>query len=31
VLHIMGSGKIERAVLTPNARGLDDGTLVYPA
>jgi uncharacterized protein (DUF488 family) len=31
VLHIMGPGKIEPAVLTPNARRLAGGALVYPA
>ncbi len=31
VLHIMGSRKIDRAVLTPNARRLAKCTLVYPA
>ena len=31
VLHIMGSRKVDRAVLTPNARRLANGTLVYPA
>ena len=31
VLHIMGSRKVEPAVLTPNARRLANGTLVYPA
>jgi len=31
VLHIMGSRKVDRAVLTPNARRLANGTLIYPA
>ena len=30
VAHIMGSGKIDAATLTPGARPLDDGTIVYP-
>jgi uncharacterized protein (DUF488 family) len=31
VQHIMGPGKIEAATLTPGARPLADGTIVYPA
>ena len=31
VMHIMGSGKIDPAKLTPGANVLTDGTLVYPA
>jgi uncharacterized protein (DUF488 family) len=31
VLHIMGPRKAEPGALTPNARRLTDGTLVYPA
>jgi uncharacterized protein (DUF488 family) len=31
VLHIMGPGKIEPAVLTPGACPLPDGTILYPA
>jgi len=31
VLHIMGPHKVEPASLTPNARRLSDGTLIYPA
>lgn len=31
VMHILGPKKIEPARLTPAARILDDGTLVYPA
>lgn len=31
VLHIMGPRKAEPAALTPNARRLTDGTLIYPA
>ena len=31
VVHIMGPGKIEPATLTPGARRLPDGTLVYAA
>ena len=31
VRHIMGPHKIEPATLTPNARSLANGTLVYPA
>jgi uncharacterized protein (DUF488 family) len=31
VVHIMAPGKTEPATLTPNARLLDDGTLVYRA
>ena len=30
VLHIMGPRKAEPAALTPNARRLTDGTLIYP-
>ena len=30
VAHIMGSGKSAPAVLTPGARAMADGTLVYP-
>jgi uncharacterized protein (DUF488 family) len=31
VAHIMGSGKIEPATLTPGAQIMPDGSLVYPA
>lgn len=31
VVHIMGAGRLEPAQLTPAARALADGTLVYPA
>jgi uncharacterized protein (DUF488 family) len=31
VMHIMGSGKIDPAKLTPGADALTNGTLVYPA
>jgi uncharacterized protein (DUF488 family) len=31
VRHIMGPHKIEPATLTPNARSLANGTLIYPA
>ena len=31
VMHIMGSGKIDPAKLTPGAHVLTNGTLVYPA
>ena len=31
VMHIMGLNKIEPAKLTPGARSLPDGTLIYPA
>jgi uncharacterized protein (DUF488 family) len=31
VAHIMGAGKIEAATLTPGARPLPDGTLLYAA
>jgi len=31
VAHIMGRGKIDPATLTPGARWLSNGTLVYPA
>jgi len=29
VMHIMGPGKVDTAMLTPNAQKLSDGTLVY--
>ena len=31
VMHIMGSGKVDPAKLTPGAHVLTNGTLVYPA
>ena len=31
VVHIMGSNKTDRATITPGARPLADGTLLYPA
>jgi uncharacterized protein (DUF488 family) len=31
VMHIMGSGKVDPAKLTPGVHVLTDGTLVYPA
>ena len=31
VAHIMGPGKIELATMTPGARPLPDGTILYPA
>ena len=31
VSHILGAGKIEPATLTPGARPLPDGTILYPA
>jgi uncharacterized protein (DUF488 family) len=31
VAHIMGPGKIEAATLTPGARPLADGTILYPS
>jgi uncharacterized protein (DUF488 family) len=31
VLHILGPRKVEPAALTPGARPLPDGTLIYPA
>ncbi len=30
-MHIMGSGKVDPAKLTPGAHVLTNGTLVYPA
>jgi hypothetical protein len=29
-MHIMGPGKTEPARLTPDARPLPDGTIIYP-
>lgn len=31
VMHIMGSGKVDPAKLTPGAHVLTNGTLVYPS
>jgi|SRR5665213_506211 len=31
VMHIMGSGKVDPAMLTPGAHVLTNGTLIYPA
>jgi uncharacterized protein (DUF488 family) len=30
VAHVMGAGKVEPATLTPGARALPDGTVLYP-
>ena len=31
VAHIMGPGKVDQATLTPGARPLGDGTIIYPS